>query len=138
MARKAIASSTQICDKQTMGDSTAVFVYGTLKRGCRNHHVLGSTAFLGEAWTAPLYLMVNCGSYPGLVHAEPAREGQAIHGELYCVDVQLLALLDAFEDVPREYIRASIELRNGLRAHSYFYRGDTAHLLLCGSVWAQG
>ncbi|HZP04805.1 MAG TPA: gamma-glutamylcyclotransferase family protein [Terracidiphilus sp.] len=120
-----------------MAETKTVFVYGTLKRGCRNHHVLRAADFLGEAWTEPIYLMVNCGSYPGLVHAGPAREGQAIHGELYRVDAPLLAMLDAFEDVPREYTRASIELRNGTPAQSYFYRGDTAHLSLCEAVWME-
>ena len=120
-----------------MEDPTTVFVYGTLKRGCRNHHVLRSAEFLGEAWTQPLYRMVNCGSYPGLVRVGCAHEGHATQGELYRVDAPLLAVLDAFEDVPREYIRASIELQNGAAAQSYFYCGDTAHLPLCGAVWAE-
>ena len=120
-----------------MEDAITVFVYGTLKRGCRNHHVLRAAEFLGEAWTEPLYLMINCGSYPGLMHAGSARKGQAIHGELYRIDTPLLAILDAFEDVPREYIRASVELRNGTPAQSYFYCGEIAHLSLCESVWVE-
>jgi gamma-glutamylaminecyclotransferase len=120
-----------------MDGATTVFVYGTLKRGCRNHHVLRPARFLGEARTEPLYRMVNCGSYPGLVHADGAQQRQAICGELYRVDAALLAVLDAFEDAPREFIRASIALQDGADAEAYFYRGATAHLPLCGPVWEE-
>jgi gamma-glutamylcyclotransferase (GGCT)/AIG2-like uncharacterized protein YtfP len=120
-----------------MDGATTLFVYGTLKRGCRNHAVLKSAVFLGEAWSEPVHLMYDCGSYPGLVLAEPPRHGQTIYGELYLVDEQLLTALDAFEDAPREYVRASIALQNGVAAQAYFYRGDTAHLRLCGPVWQE-
>ncbi|HEY1648622.1 MAG TPA: gamma-glutamylcyclotransferase family protein [Terracidiphilus sp.] len=120
-----------------MGGATTVFVYGTLKRGCRNHRVLQSAVFLGEACTEPVYLMVDCGSYPGLVRAGDARRGQAIYGELYRVDEELLAALDAFEDAPREFVRDSVRLRDGVCAEAYFYRGETAHLALCGAVWRE-
>ncbi|HUA93206.1 MAG TPA: gamma-glutamylcyclotransferase family protein [Terracidiphilus sp.] len=120
-----------------MEGATTIFVYGTLKRGCRNHHVLQSATFLGEARTEPLYLMVNCGSYPGLVHANGVREGQAICGELYRMDSALLAALDAFEDAPHEFVRASIALQNGSNAEGYFYSGEAAHLPLCGAVWLE-
>jgi gamma-glutamylaminecyclotransferase len=122
---------------ESMDDATTVFVYGTLKCGCRNHHVLRSALFLGEARTKPVYRMVDCGSYPGLVQADGAREGHAICGELYGVDAALLAVLDAFEDAPREFIRASIALQDGRDAEAYFYQGETAHLPFCGAVWAE-
>lgn len=122
---------------KSMEDATTVFVYGTLKRGCRNHHLLELASFLGEARTAPVYLMVDCGSYPGLVHADGVREGQAIQGELYRVDAVLLEVLDVFEDAPREYIRAPIHLLDRAIAQAYFYRGETAHLALCGAVWVE-
>jgi gamma-glutamylcyclotransferase (GGCT)/AIG2-like uncharacterized protein YtfP len=120
-----------------MNGATTVFVYGTLKHGCRNHRVLESAVFLGEAWTRPLYRMVSCGSYPGLVHAESLKQGQAIYGELYRVDPLLLAARDALEDVPHEYIRDAIELQDGVIAQAYFYRGETANLSLCGAVWEE-
>ena len=120
-----------------MEDATTVFVYGTLKRGCRNHHVLQPAIFLREAWTKPDYLLYNCGSYPALVRADGKRAGRAIHGELYRVDAQLLAVLDALEDAPREYIRAAIALQDGSSAQAYFYCWETAHLPLCGAVWEE-
>jgi gamma-glutamylcyclotransferase (GGCT)/AIG2-like uncharacterized protein YtfP len=65
------------------------------------------------------------------------RDGQAIYGELYRVDEQFLAVLDAFEDAPREYTRAAIELQSDATAQAYFYRGETGHLRLCGAVWVE-
>lgn len=120
-----------------MDGATTVFVYGTLKRGCRNHRLLQSAVFLGEAQTRPLYRMVSCGSYPGLVHAEPLQPGQAIHGELYRVDAPLLVALDTFEDAPHEYSRDGIELEGGVTAQAYFYRGQSANLPPCGAVWEE-
>jgi gamma-glutamylaminecyclotransferase len=125
----------KICDKQIVDVATTVFVYGTLKRGCRNHRRLESAPFLGEAWTQPLYLLLDCGSYPGLVLAGSGHQGQAIYGELYRVEDRLLADLDVFEDAPGEFIRAAIELESGLSAQAYFYRRETVHRALYGAVW---
>jgi gamma-glutamylcyclotransferase (GGCT)/AIG2-like uncharacterized protein YtfP len=111
-----------------------IFVYGTLKRGCRNHRVMESAEFLREAWTKPEYRMVDCGSYPGLVRAE-TDSGEALYGELYFVSAKLLAELDRFEDAPNEFERAVIRLRDGQEAQAYFYRGPAEHLPACGPVW---
>ena len=49
--------------------SDLVFVYGTLKRGERNHYFLASAEYLGPAFTEPLYRMIDCGPYPlSLIH----------------------------------------------------------------------
>jgi len=117
--------------------AATLFVYGTLKRGCRNWSVLKAAVYLGEARTEPAYRMYNCGAYPGLVEAD-GGEGQAIHGELYRVDERLLAELDGFEDAPNEYVRGPVALEGGATAQTYFYRLGTAHLRLCGAVWSEG
>jgi gamma-glutamylcyclotransferase (GGCT)/AIG2-like uncharacterized protein YtfP len=89
-----------------------VFVYGTLKRGQRNHGVLeqsiaaGKAAFKGVAMTAqPHYLMVEFNSRsspgkksPGVYKAEKlGREGGYILGEVYEVDGETLNALDRLE-----------------------------------------
>jgi gamma-glutamylaminecyclotransferase len=117
-----------------MGSATTIFVYGTLKRGCRNHSVLQSAEFAGTAWTEPGYRMVHCGEYPGLVRAE---RGEAVCGELYRLDEALLTALDRFEDAPNEYERVTIKLSDGREAQAYLYRGDVAHLPACGPVWKE-
>jgi gamma-glutamylaminecyclotransferase len=120
-------------------EGATIFVYGTLKRGCRNHPLIKAAEFLGEAWTEPGYRMVQCGSdpyaYPGLVRAEA---GAAVSGEVYRVNAELLAALDRLEDVPREYERAAIRLEDGREAQAYFYRGETGNLRDCGAVWTGG
>ncbi len=120
-----------------MAGAITLFVYGTLKRGCRNHGVLRGAVFAGDAVTEPAYLMVNCGSYPGLVRAERATtgDGMAIRGELYRLDESLLALLDRFEDEGTEYVRGPITLADGSEAQTYFYLPPVAGLGLCGDEW---
>jgi gamma-glutamylaminecyclotransferase len=117
-----------------MGSAATIFVYGTLKRGCRNHGVLESAEFLGTASTEPGYRMVDCGDYPGLVRAV---HGEPECGELYRVDEALLAALDRFEDAPNEYERVTIRLSDGAEAQAYLYRGDAASLPACGPEWKE-
>ncbi len=119
-------------------ESATIFVYGTLKRGCRNHSVLQSAEFLGEAWTQPGYRLVACGSspnsYPGMVLA---GEGERVAGEVYRVDAELLTALDRFEDAPNEYLRTTIRLSDGREAQAYLYRGESANMPRCGTVWKE-
>jgi gamma-glutamylaminecyclotransferase len=76
---------------------TLLFVYGTLKRGGRNHAWMLGQEYLGEARSAPGATLYSLGEYPGLV-ADPAdREG--VRGEVWAVDPAALARLDDFEGV---------------------------------------
>lgn len=78
-----------------------VAVYGTLKRGLRNHHWLEDADFLGEdrLTSATLY---DLGPYPA-AKPEPSL---GIEVEVFQVDARLLAGLDRLEDyrvrTPRE------------------------------------
>lgn len=90
------------------GGSTILFVYGTLKRGQRNHGLMREARYLGEAVTAPLYTLLDLGSFPGMIPGGST----AVHGELYEVGPKLLALLDRHEGVPRLYNRIGIQLEN--------------------------
>src|ERR1700690_3492039 len=65
-----------------------LFVYGTLKRGCRSHGRLSGSPFIGVAWTKPLYRLYDCGAYPGLVLS---RDGESVGGELYRVNSAVIA-----------------------------------------------
>ena len=95
---------------------TILFVYGTLKRGQRNHHLMREARFLGEAVTAPLYTLLDLGSFPGMIPGGTT----AVHGELYEVGPGLLARLDRHEGVPRLYTRGVVWLENRALAESYF------------------
>ncbi|UYG06587.1 gamma-glutamylcyclotransferase [Halomonas sp. M4R1S46] len=70
-----------------------VAVYGTLKRGLRNHHWLDGADFVGadRLTTATLY---DLGPYPG-ARLEPSR---GVEIEVFRVDAALLAGLDRLED----------------------------------------
>lgn len=70
-----------------------VAVYGTLKRGLRNHHWLAGTEFIG-ADTLVDVTLYDLGHCPG-AKAEPSH---GIDVELYRVDARGLRDLDRLED----------------------------------------
>lgn len=75
-----------------------VAVYGTLKRGLRNHHWLDGAEFLGSDRLAEVTLY-DLGPYPGAKLA-PSR---GVEIEVFEVNARLLAGLDRLEDYrPRQ------------------------------------
>lgn len=89
-------------------------MYGTLLRGESNHRELAEASFVRHARTEPRYELADLGGYPALV-----EDGStAISGEIYDVDSELLARLDAFEEVPELYERKPIALA-GEEVHGY-------------------
>lgn len=85
---------------------TRLFIYGTLKRGQVNHHLLEAETFLGETQTVPHYRLLDLGWYPGLATVE--NNGRSISGELWEVSPQRLQKLDAYEG--DEYARQPVTL----------------------------
>jgi gamma-glutamylcyclotransferase (GGCT)/AIG2-like uncharacterized protein YtfP len=90
-----------------------LFVYGSLKRGQRNHVQLGGAAFVGAARTRPEYRLLDLGTYPAL-----ARGRRAILGELFEVGLDLLVRLDWFEG--SAYVRGVVRLEDGRTALTYY------------------
>lgn len=72
--------------------SHLVFVYGTLKKGSWNHHLLEKATFLGKSVT--LGKLYDLGGIPGFVRG---NEDGLVHGELYRVDDETLDSLDVLE-----------------------------------------
>ncbi len=88
---------------------TQVFVYGTLKRGGRNHHYLAGQQFLGPARTPPGFTLHLIGDYPGMVRAPADTAG--VTGELWAVDAACLKKLDELEGVAEGlYERVTLRL----------------------------
>jgi gamma-glutamylaminecyclotransferase len=98
--------------------TTLLFVYGTLKRGERNHRLLADQRLVGEATTAPKYRVYDLGPYPGLVHDD--GNGLAVKGEVYAVSECALAELDDFEGVPTLFTREPIEIDGYEEVWAYY------------------
>jgi gamma-glutamylaminecyclotransferase len=96
-----------------------VFVYGTLRRGEVNHHLLKDAALLGEHVTPPRYKMLNLGAYPGVVDGGST----AIVGEIYRITQKQFTDLDRLEAYPKLYGRRKIRSPWG-RAWIYLYLGN--------------
>ena len=93
-----------------------VFVYGTLKRGQPNHHLLASSRFLGLASLTGMQLH-DLGPFPMAIPGEGT-----IHGEVYGVPRATLPALDRLEGVPRLYGRCRRRLDDGRRVWVYLGR----------------
>jgi len=81
-----------------------VFVYGTLRQGLPNHHILTAARPLGPAQTKGRYALY-LDDVPKVV---PDEAVSVIQGELYLVDNYTLALLDDLEDHPFVYRREQV------------------------------
>ena len=109
-----------------------VFVYGTLKRGYRNHHLLAHSVLIGRAYTASPYCMLD-GEYPVL--RDLGEDLSPVAGEIYEVDPQTLSALDELEGVAEGlYDRVEIDVvqiaegRQGERkGRAFIYVGCAAH-----------
>jgi gamma-glutamylcyclotransferase (GGCT)/AIG2-like uncharacterized protein YtfP len=84
-----------------------VFVYGSLKNGLSNHHILDGATYIGQGWTAPNFTMLNLGWFPGVVLGGTSQ----IEGELYEVDERTLHRLDRLEGHPDFYRREPITIK---------------------------
>lgn len=80
-----------------------LFVYGTLKRGYGNHHILEGSTYLGN-YELEGSTLIDLGAYPGLIPAEDDVH-DVVLGELYEIDDDLLPRLDRLEGVPWLYTR---------------------------------
>jgi gamma-glutamylcyclotransferase (GGCT)/AIG2-like uncharacterized protein YtfP len=114
--------------------SELVAVYGTLKQGECNHHLLAESRWLGRVVLRHLHLY-DLGPYPmAVVCADPLS---TVSAELYAVSAAVLARLDDLEDHPREYERRQFDLQDGRRAWVYVGRQTQVrgYPLLVDGVW---
>lgn len=94
---------------------TRVFVYGTLRVGQGNHHLLAHAPMIGLDRTPARYTLVDLGAFPAVV----VGGATAVVGEVFEVDAATLARLDRLEGHPRFYQRTTVRLASGRRAEMY-------------------
>jgi gamma-glutamylaminecyclotransferase len=113
-----------------------IFVYGSLKRGYALNNLLGGQCYLSDAITAPLYRLVDLGTYPGLVDWP---DGLAVRGEVFRVDFDCLLRLDEAEGVTeRHYVRRNVILQENFSdrdVHAWFWLGPVKGKRDCGEEW---
>ncbi|WP_439631846.1 gamma-glutamylcyclotransferase family protein [Gemmata sp.] len=109
-------------------------MYGTLKRGLRNHHLMAGQRFVADVVTEPRYRVIDLGPYPGMV--TDAESGLAVRGELWAVDAECLAALDAFEGVPDLFVRGPVAVagRSG-DGWAYFWNNRVPAGAASGARW---
>lgn len=91
-----------------------LFVYGSLRQGFPNHHLLteGGAVLLGEYESEEKLYMVGLksGAYPYVIDESlhPTCVQTTIRGEVYEVTYDLMQRLDLFEGHPNHYTRVPI------------------------------
>jgi gamma-glutamylcyclotransferase (GGCT)/AIG2-like uncharacterized protein YtfP len=108
-----------------------LFVYGSLLSGERHSARMAGSRLVGQARTAAWYTLVDFGEYPALLEGGTT----SVSGEVYEVDAETLAALDAFEGHPDEYRRQPISLIGEESAEAYVLPAEQA---LRGRVIASG
>jgi len=98
-----------------------IFIYGSLKRGFHNHHLVEDAEFICEATTKEKYPMVKREEYfPYLLNEKGV--GHHIKGEVYRIDKTTLAILDILEGYPDLYTRETIQvLSKGIEFSTLVY-----------------
>jgi len=95
--------------------SFRIFVYGTLMRGERAHHLLDSARYIGDYYLND-YAIYNLGSYPGIVYSE----GDRVLGEVYEITEEMLPAMDRYEGEGSLYLRKSVVVSNNMETISVF------------------
>ncbi|ABE51304.1 gamma-glutamylcyclotransferase family protein [Methanococcoides burtonii] len=99
-----------------------LFVYGTLKRGYVNHHLLERSTFVLETCTEKKFQILDMGDFPAVVKDVPVS---TIDGELFNVDDSTLSDIDAFEG--EWFSREEVVLQDSSIAWMYFLSEYVSH-----------
>lgn len=110
-----------------------VFVYGTLRQGNGNHHLLRDSEFLGNSEITG-FKMYSLGGFPAIVRNDD--ESSIVVGEAYQVDETVFGRLDLLEGYPDLYQRQKVPTDHGT---AWVYTMDAgAPFLLESSVISHG
>lgn len=87
------------------------FVYGTLKQGMKNSHIMKkvSAVFIANVETTQHYPMFDLGN--GFPYVQDAQgRGLILQGELYAIEDEHESFMDSFEGVPTLYKKGVIDV----------------------------
>ncbi|MFH1496951.1 MAG: gamma-glutamylcyclotransferase family protein [Verrucomicrobiota bacterium] len=116
-----------------------LFVYGTLKRGCKNHAHMAGQSLVADARSVGGHRLYDLGDYPGLVPDPTEPDG--VIGEIWSVDAAALRRLDDFEGVDEGlYARRPIKLRpphDTLAVDTYVFLGRVDGRPRIGPEWRE-
>lgn len=105
-----------------------IFVFGTLRSGQSNHHLMMDANSYGSGCTVENYAMYLTGGYPYVTSSEPRYP---IVGELYGVDDETLTMLDKMEGHPRHYRRREIAVHVAEKEYcAWMYFKDSPGILM--------
>lgn len=101
-----------------------VFVYGTLKEGGSNSHLMKGAKRVGSGIVYGYGTLLN--TYPPTFSKEASQH--PFRGELYSIDEAILTKLDMLEGHPVGYYRTQVDVfvseDQSVRAWCYFYYTD--------------
>ena len=108
-----------------------VFVYGTLRQDCANHHLLKDAYCYGVGSTLSKFAMYLISGFPYVTSSESRHQ---IVGELYAIDNVTLVELDKMEGHPIHYERSeTVVTVNGEQYTAWMYfRNPQGKLLQSG------
>lgn len=118
----------------------AVFVYGTLKQGERNHGLVASLVRRVLPGYVEGFALYHLPAGKGRPYAYPAMvpgEGR-VFGEVLFLPPEALPLLDELEDEGVEYRRARVRVQTpegAVEAWAYLYLEEPPGVLLLEGVW---
>ena len=120
-----------------MESKQLVFVYGTLRKGHCNHHLLKDSHCYGVGCSEAWYAMYLKNGYPYVTSTESRYP---IVGELYSVHDETLVTLDKFEGHPRYYERREVPVIIGEKRYVawMYFRDPPGVLMQCGDYNKEG
>ena len=86
-----------------------LFVYGTLRQGGTNHHLVSGSPYLGPATTTESYVIATqtSRSFP-YIFKHPELYAIPVQGEMYEINQETVRRLDMLEGHPDHYRRQQI------------------------------
>ncbi len=113
---------------------TPVYVYGSLRKGLHNHHLLENAVFYGQREVTN-FEMFSLGAYPFCKPTED--ENEKILCELYYVNKIELARLDRLEGFPSFYDRKVVNDMKGSEGWIYFIENRVGKIKVNGGNWSE-